>query len=251
MSQSANLAGSEINFARIPAQRESLDRRLLLKTGGITAISGGFLTLVTNGLHPHPTDFRLEALLVEINQTPSWTTVHMALLLGLLLIFIALLALTLSSWAEPAATVSRFAALVTLMGGALIMVSTAMDGFAMNLLARAWMEATPENKSAAFRVAEGFENAQYAVYSLSVIVFLGAGIFLYGLAIVLDREYPKILGWMAMLAGAGEFGVGIIQIFNGPTYRGAEIFDLIFSFLAIFWMLATGVIMWRKATEVK
>jgi hypothetical protein len=122
-----------------------------------------------------------------------------------------------------------------------------MDGFAMNQIARAWLDAPPEQKTTALSIAGALEDAQYAVYSLSIVIFLGIGIFLFGLATVLSSTYPKALGWLAMLSGAGAFIVGVAQTLNGPELRATEVFFVLFSILSTVWVLMMGVFMWRKA----
>jgi hypothetical protein len=171
----------------------------------------------------------------------------MTLLFGLLLILGSLVAVSLTLEGEPGAVAARFACVASLLGGTLMFVSTAADGFSMNLLARAWLDAPPEEKASAFRIADAFEDAQYAVYSLSIIVFLGVGIFLFGLAIIPSRTYPKSLGWLALVSGAGAFVVGVAQCFGGPDFRATEIFFVLFSMLSTVWVLVMGVLMWRKA----
>jgi hypothetical protein len=221
--------------------------KLLLTVGAWSGVVGALLAFVANGLHPHPTDFRLEALLQQIAANPTWGTLHLTLICALVLILGALVAITFSIDAEPGATVARFACLAALLGGALILVSTAMDGFAMNQLARSWRDAPLAERATVLRIADALENAQYAIYSLSIVLFLGMGILLYGLAIVLSSIYPKALGWLATLSGAGAFVVGIVQVLSGPSFRSTEIFFVMFSVLSTIWVLIMGVVMWRKA----
>jgi hypothetical protein len=221
--------------------------KLLLLLGAWSAVVGAPLAFVANGLHPHPTDFRLEALLQQIADSPTWGTIHLTLICALVLILGALAAITFSIDREPGATVARLACVAALLGGALILVSTAMDGFAMNQLARSWVDAPLAEKATALRVADALEQAQYAVYSLSIVLFLGLGIFLYGLATVLSSVYPKPLGWLALLSGAGAFVIGVVQELSGPSFRGTEIFFALFSMLSTIWVLSMGVVMCRKA----
>jgi hypothetical protein len=227
--------------------RIDVSGRLLLLIGAGSGMLGGLLALVANGLHPHPTDFHLETLLHEIAQSSIWGGVHLTLIFALVLVLVSLVALALSMDGEPGATLARIACVVTLLGGALILVSTAIDGFAMNQLARAWSNAPLAEKAAALRTAAAFEVAQYAIFSLSIVLFLGIGIFLYGLATVLGSAYPKALGWLAMLSGVGEFVVGIAQVLGGPELRSTELFSVLFSVLITIWILIMSLLMWRKA----
>jgi hypothetical protein len=253
MATSLDMSGTKADQATMaaPSAQNAIHvgsrSRMLLSTGGVCGVVGAVMTFITNGLHPHPSDFRLESLLAEIAQNPVWPGLHLALIFGMVLIFAALLAITLTIEGGTGAAVARFACLVALLGGALILVSTAMDGFSISQLARSWHDAAPGEKAGILRIADAFENAQYAIYSLSVIFFIGAGIFLYGLATILSSNYPRILGWLAMLSGAGAFVVGIVQTLAGPDFRATEIFFVLFSMLSTLWVLVMGVLMWRKA----
>jgi hypothetical protein len=252
MATTANIANSEVNKvnttapAAVSTLSVSKSRRLLLIAGGACGVSGAVLALVTNGLHPHPSDFRLETLLQQIAQNATWSVLHLALIFSLMLILGALLVITLTTEGEAGATVARFAWLATLLGGALILVSTAVDGFSMNQIARSWYDAAPGEKTTVLSIADSVESAQYAIYSLSVVIFLGIGIFLYGLATTLGNDYPKALGWLAMLSGAGAFLVGVAQTLGGPTFRDTEIFFVLFSMLSTLWVFVMGLLMWRK-----
>ncbi len=229
------------------ARRVGTGRRPLLLLGAWSGVVGALLAFVANGLHPHPTVFRLEALLQAIAISRTWGSIHLTLIFALVLIFGALVAVTLTIDDEPGGTVARFALLAALLGGALILVSTAMDGFAMNQLARSWLDAPVAEKATALRIAAALEDAGYAIYSLSVVIFFGLGVFLYGLATILSSAYPKALGWLAMLSGAGAFVVGIAQALGGPELRATEIFFVLFSVLSTVWVLIMGVLMWRRA----
>lgn len=250
MEGSANMVRSDVkDTARTGASAPRLGTRgrPVLIIGAWCGVIGSLLAFVANGLHPHPSDFRLEALLQEIAQNPAWGAIHLTLIVSLILILGALVAITLTTDGEPGATVARFACLAALLGGALILGTTVVDGFAMNQLARSWIDAPPIEKVSALRIADAIEDTQYAIYSLSIVIFLGVGIFLYGLATILSSAYPKALGWLAMFSGGGAFVVGIAQTLGGPTARSTEIFFVLFSALSTVWALIMGVLMWRKA----
>jgi hypothetical protein len=38
-----------------------------------------------------------------------------------------------------------------------------------------------------------------------------------------------------------------VQALSGPSFRGSEIFFVLFSMLSTIWVLSMGVVMWRKA----
>ena len=222
-------------------------RTLLLLIGPWSGVVGAWPAWVVNALHPNPSAFHREALLQEIARSTTWGSLHLTFICAVVLILGALVAITFTIDGEPGATVARFACVTALLGGALMFVSTATDGFAMPQLARSWLDAPPTEKATALRIADALEQAQYAVFSLSIVLFLGIGIFLYGLATVVSSVYPKALGWLAMLSGAGAFVVGVVQALAGPSFRGTELVFVLVSVLITVWVLSMGTVMWRKA----
>lgn len=236
--------------ASAPALNTRADNGLLLRIGAGCGVSGALLTFVANGLHPHPNEFQLESLLREVAASSTWSIIHLALIFGLILIFASLVALALTLDSRRSAVVGWFACAAVLVGGALILTSTAVDGFAMDDIARSWVAAGAGEKAAALHTAEAFYESQYAIYSLSVVVFIGMGIFLYGVATSLSDAYPKPVAWLAIVAGAGAFAVGVVQVLAGPTFRATELLFVVFSALATGWVLIMSLLMWRKARKL-
>jgi hypothetical protein len=239
---------TSVSTPTIPAMSRLITSRIVvLRIGAVSGVVGAILASVANLLHPHPTDYQLETKLAQMARSSTWGAVHLILIVALMFVFVALVALTLSLEREPGVTLSRMACVTALLGGTLILVSTALDGFAMSRLADEWVKAPAAEKADALRAASALEEAQYAVYSMSIVLFLGLGIVLYGIALVLDGEYPAWLGWLAILGGGGEVVVGIVQVLSGPTYRGTELPDAAFSVMITLWVLIVGIHMWRQS----
>lgn len=249
MSVADNLAIPAPHASAAPhafAPRAEYRRNLVLRIGAWTGIVGAILAFVAIALHPHPTDFKMETVLEQIAQSSTWGIIHLTLIIALLFVYVALVALTLSLEREPGATIGRIACVLTLLGGALLLVSTAIDGFAMNRVADDWFSAPAAEQAAALRTATALDEAAYAVYSLSTFLFMGLGMVFFGLATRLCG-YPRWLSWLAILGGAGETVVGIVQLLEGPTYRGLELPDALFSVLITTWLLIVSILMWRRS----
>ena len=75
--------------------------KLLLLIGAWSGVVGALLAFVANGLHPHPTDFRLEALLQQIADSSTWGSIHLTLICALVLILGALVAIMFTIEREP------------------------------------------------------------------------------------------------------------------------------------------------------
>lgn len=221
----------------------------ILRIGAVSAIVGALLALASNLLHPHPTDYQIASRLDAIAQSSTWGALHLMLIVALLFVFVALVALTLSLDREPAATPGRMACVVALMGGVLLLTSTAIDGFAMRQIAETWVAAPAAEQAIVLQNAAALDEAQYAVYSLSIVLFTGIGIVLYGLAAVRSGSYPRWLSWVAIVSGVGEVVVGVVQALSGATYRGAELPDALFAALITLWLLCMGILMWRQSLD--
>ena len=103
MNNTANRAVGDLHPAiptvAAPVQVAS-GSKLLLMIGAWSGVVGALLAFAANGLHPHPTDFRLEALLQQIGASPTWGSIHLTLICALVLILGALLAITFTIDAE-------------------------------------------------------------------------------------------------------------------------------------------------------
>jgi hypothetical protein len=231
-------------------QAESVPRPTLL-VGAVSAIVGPLLALAANVLQPSIGSAHVHEVIYNITQVRNWSALHLSLIVGLLFILAALTAVTLSMDGEPGHTVARFALLAALLGGALLLVSTAIDGFAVNQLARSWQLAPVDERTTALRITAAVMAVEYAVNSLGWIVLVGLGTFLYGLAITLGNAYPRLLGWLAIALGTGTFIVGWVQAFNGPGSSDTEVVAGALSVLALAWVFVMGLVIWRKARHAR
>jgi hypothetical protein len=55
-----------------------------------------------------------------------------------------------------------------LLGASLFLVNFAIDGIAMQGIARAWTEAAPAEQATALRVADALDRANFGLYTLHV-----------------------------------------------------------------------------------
>lgn len=71
---------------------------------------------------------------------------------------------------------------------------------------------------------------------------LGLSVALYGLTLVSGSSYPRWIGWLGAVAGVGWL-VGAILIR----------FDVIVPSMALAWtwMVALGILMWRRAASIR
>jgi hypothetical protein len=212
--------------------------------GAALAVAGGVVTLIFNALHPHPSDPTPDAFLRAVAANDAWVTIHLGLIVGVLLIIGGLAALKDSLLEESGAILARLGLLTALLGGGVFLVNFAIDGLAMQCVARAWIDATPADKAAAFRVADALDRANFGLFSLHTMLLPGLTFILFGLAVALSSLYPWPLGWVAVLGGIGSFAAGVLQAYTGRSPLATILF-VVCSMLVILWMLAMGVVMWR------
>ena len=177
--------------------------------------------------------------------SPSWAGIHVPAIVGGFLIIVGLLALYRSITSEPGGALARLGFTAALVGGALYLVSIAIEGSgALKVLANTWAAAA--DKAVPFAVAEAMYLVSLDIFSGSWIVFAGLAPILFGLAIALTDFYPKWLGWMAIVGGVGNALIAIVLFSQGWSPVTDSIFTM-FGLMLNGWQLVMGVLMWRKA----
>ena len=220
----------------------------LLRVGAVSAIVGAVLAFIGNAIHPrfsNPAD--TEAILRRIVGSTMWVGIHVGLLLAALLIIGGLVALYHSITAEPGATWARLGYAGALVSGGIFAALSGIDGYARKVTAEAWAIAPVAEKAAAFRLSDALEQVNFGFFSVFIFVFFGATFILYGLAVALSNEYPQWLGWAAVVGGIGSALVGLVQLYNGPSFLVTNVLFTIFSILLTVWVFVMGILMWRKA----
>jgi hypothetical protein len=76
-------------------------------------------------------------------------------------------------------------------------------------------------------------------------LFHGVPFVLFGLAVVLDRSYPTWLGWFGFVGGLGSLICGVTTFLG--VGLGPERLFIVFALVVSLWMVAMGILMWRRA----
>jgi Domain of unknown function (DUF4386) len=95
------------------------------------------------------------------------------------------------------------------------------------------------------------EAINFALGTLFYILFAGVTFVLLGLAVAWSRAYPRWLGWMAVVAGAGSVLVGLVQAQVGETNAVTRIPSIIFPTVITLWLAWMGVLLLRKAPALE
>ena len=75
--------------------------------------------------------------------------------------------------------------------------------------------------------------------------FHGMPFILSGAAVALSRRYPPWLGWVGVAGGTASFLGGVLQFLG--VVPGSERLVIVPAQVVSLWMVAMGVLMWRRA----
>ena len=157
-----------------------------------------------------------------IAQNGAWVGIHLAIVVAVLLVIGGLVGLAHLLASGPAGPLARLGLAAALLGGAVVCVSTAIDGFGMRALARAWADAPPAEAATALRVAAAVQAATFGVWSVGMLVFFGAAFGCFGAAVNASGRFPGWFGWSAVAGGAGAAAAALLQIAHSGAVQAAR-----------------------------
>jgi hypothetical protein len=230
----------------IPAHEAVRWERQTLKLGGALAVVGGLGYLVTLLLHGDLPDETTEIALEHIAGRPEWRLLKLALMAFLWCWIGAFMALVRSLPDSRSGLVGRWAMASAIIGVSVVVVEYAIIGHALKNVADAWRTAPAPEAQVKLRMAEVMLAITGGLFHSFVACMLGLPYVLLGLAIALGRGYPRWLGWVAVVAGAGALLAGTtrfigIDLVPYPLLYGGFVLPL------NIWLATMGVLMWRRA----
>jgi hypothetical protein len=215
------------------------------RIGAACAIAGSVLLCIGTFLHPMEADANdARAAFTEYAADHLWVTSHLMQLLGVALMVAALLLLAQQLESAQGRSWSRLAAGGATANLAITMALQAVDGIALKRMVDAWTTAPVSQKAAIFQAAFAVRQVEIGLASMLSLVF-GATILLYGVALLLDRTYPKWVGGVALVGGVPVTTSGAVMAYTGFSGLAMAI-NMPATFLLLLWMLALGVLMWRR-----
>ena len=231
-------------MAEIPVEHGQL-----LKFGGWSAVAGSLLAGVGNLVHPVTPMNDPVGVARVIADSGGWVPVHLAIVVGILLMLGGLVALDHSIGGGTAGTLARFGLWAAVVGVTIGLVLVILDGVAARQLAQEWAAAPPGDQAAALGLVHVNETINFALASLFNLVFAGVTFILFGLAVALSDAHPRGLGWVVLVAGVASVGAGLVQAFTGePTEasRGLTIFG---PTVITLWLMVIGFVLVRMGRE--
>lgn len=216
------------------------------RMGAIAAIAGAVLLFVGTFLHPLEADPNDPlAAFTEYAADRLWVASHLMQLVGIFLIVLALIHLSRvmaggrgAGWAH----IGGAGAVASLSVAAALQ---AVDGVALKMMVDRWATAAATEKEMLFHAAFGVRQIEVGLASISSLL-LGITVTIYGVALVSDRNFPRWLGWLAIVGGMPTTVAGIVMAYAGFSDVAMGI-NLPASSLLLVWIIAVGAWMWRLA----
>ncbi|MGH2827109.1 MAG: DUF4386 family protein [Actinomycetota bacterium] len=131
------------------------------------------------------------------------------------------------------------------------LILTILDGVAAKQLADEWASATAESRFIALQNVLTNETMNPALASLFNFIFAGVTFILFGLAVALSDVYPRWLGWVVVAAGVVSIAASLVQGVPGEPSLLSWILTIIGPTVITLWILIIGVLMGRKASQMK
>jgi len=219
--------------------------RWVFRIGGGSAIAGAILGLIGNLVHPVTPMDDPEGVARVIADSDIWVPVHLAIVLGIVLMLGGFVAIYHSIRGGIAGALARFGLFMAVAGATIGLVLVILDGVAARQLAQEWASATPDQRAIALGLVHANETINLALASLFNIVFAAATFILFGVAVAISDVYPGWLGWVVFLAGLGSIGAGLLQAYVGEPTGASRILTIIGPTVITLWLLVVGILLVR------
>jgi len=212
---------------------------------GALFISGALIGLVGNALHPHTADLDGAATVQAIAGNGAWVAIHLAIIVAILLIIGGLVGLAEEMKGTSVEPLARLGLATALLGGAVVTVSSAIDGFVMKALAVSSAGMAPPDAASALRISIAVKEVDFGIWSIGMLAFFGVAFACFGGSVIGSLRYPGWFGWIAVVGAAGSAVAALLQIAASGEVQAAETLFFASSLVLTLWALALGMLMWR------
>jgi len=214
------------------------------RIGPISAVAGSLLLLIGTYLHPTNADPNLPlAAFAEYAASSNWVAVHLMQLFGAVLIaasFVMLSRKMVDGAASAWAILGAAGAVASLAVAAALQ---AVDGVALKFMVDNWATIPEPGKSGLFDAAFAVRQIEVGFASISALLF-GLTVSIYGIALLIDRRFPRWIGAFAIVGGVPTAIGGVAMAYTGFSNL-AMVINMPFNSLLILWMIALGVYGWK------
>jgi len=216
---------------------------------GALLICGAAIGFVGNALHPHTVDLNAAATVQAISANGAWVAIHLAIIVAILLIIGGLVGLVEETGGTSVEPLARLGLAAALLGGAVVTVSSAIDGFVMKALAVASAGAAAPDAALALRISMAVKGVDFGIWSIGMLAFFGLAFACFGGAVIGSRRYPGWFGWIAVVGAGGSTVAALLQIAASGEVQAAETIFFVSSLLLTLWTLSLGILMWRDHAD--
>jgi hypothetical protein len=227
----------------------SIERQWVFRIGGWSAVAGSVLAGIGNLVHPVTPMNDPVGVARVIADSDGWVPVHLAIVVGILLMLGGLVALYHSIRGGVAGALARLGLFAAVSGVTIGLVLVILDGVAAYQLAQEWAAAPPGDQALALGLVHVNETINFALASLFNLVFAGATFLLFGLAVALSDVYPRGLGWVVVVAGAASVGAGLVQAFTGEPTEASGGLTIFGPTVITLWLLVVGILLVRMGRD--
>jgi hypothetical protein len=231
-------------------QRE-VDRRAraILATGGGLATVGGFGYLILLLLHGDLPDHTTAAALEHIASRAEWALLKWLLIASVLCWVGAFWMLAQSFRRSSSWVLGHLAAAFVTVGATLVLVEYSVMGYGVKNIADAWVGSTGPEQEVLLLVARALLDMTGGLFLNFITWLIGLPFLLMGLAVATGDAYPRWLGWIGVVCGAGAFlsgagrFVGVLFVPFPVLYGG-------FILPVSLWLAVIGLLTLRRARVV-
>ena len=124
----------------------------------------------------------------------------------------------------------------------------AVDGVALKAMVNAWAAAPTSQKETLFNAAFAVRQIEIGLASMTALLS-GLTISIYGIALMRDLRFPKLLGVTALAGGVPTAIAGVVMAYSGFSDLAMNI-NLPANSLVLCWMIGLAVYVWRKPARL-
>ena len=202
---------------------------------------GGFLfnAVVTMLWHPTGAENDHREIFTEYAQADGWVATHLGQFIGVsaALAGLVVLALALRGGARSLSLLGAAAAVATASVWAVLQ---GLDGVALKETVDTWLAAQGPEKAVRFADAETVRWLEWGFQSYFRLLF-GLSLLLVSGAIIVSRQVPAWLGWVAALAGVLTIAIGIDVGYSGLESGFQDSVNIVFQLVVLVFIIGLFV----------
>ena len=225
--------------------------RSLIRLGAAFGLAGSAIAVLTNLFHPRtPVDDDAEWFRV-IADSGLWNLVHLLIGVAILLVLAGLVALSRYIQDTPGSAWGTFTLVVGVVGAAVALVHTAVDGFAFKHVADRWAAGGAPGDGPLYELVQMMDAISGGLFNMFNGTLLGVVPLLGGMAVLRSGRFGAWVGLVGIIGGAIGMALDVYGTIGGeltPFVSNAVL--TAGTLLATIWAVATNWTMFGAAAEL-